>query len=70
MLWLIVIVVLLLLIVASTPRWPYSRGWGYSPSGVLAALLLIVVVLWLLGVIDITFDDNNNSVTVDVNEDR
>ncbi|MGQ9372041.1 DUF3309 family protein [Azospirillum sp. ST 5-10] len=24
------------------PWWPYSRGWGYGPSGVVLALL----VLW------------------------
>ena len=36
-----------------TPRrfaaWPYSREWGYYPSGGLSLLLLILIVLLLLG---------------------
>jgi hypothetical protein len=40
---------LLLLVVAllfSVPAWPYSRGWGYYPSGGLG-LVLVVVVLFM-----------------------
>ena len=29
--------------------WPYSRGWGYYPSGILAFVLVVVVVLLLAG---------------------
>ena len=36
---------------ASAPAWPYSRGWGYYPSGGLGTILLILLLLWLLGVI-------------------
>jgi hypothetical protein len=46
MLLLILLVVLLL---AATPAWPYSRSWGYRPSGLLGAILLVVIVLALLG---------------------
>jgi hypothetical protein len=46
LLWLLILVVLLL---AVLPSWPYSRGWGYYPSGALGVILLIVVVLALLG---------------------
>lgn len=53
MLWIVVIILLVLLIAASAPAYPYSRDWGYAPSGVLAAILLVLVVLWLLGVITI-----------------
>jgi hypothetical protein len=35
----------LLLAVASFPRWPYSRQWGYTPS---AGLLLIAMVVLLM----------------------
>jgi hypothetical protein len=47
---LIIIIVLLLLLFGSFPAYPYSRGWGYAPSGILGTILLIVVVLFLLHV--------------------
>jgi hypothetical protein len=47
----ILLVVLLVLLVGSLPRWPYSRKWGYGPSGVLALLLAIQVVLLVFNVI-------------------
>jgi hypothetical protein len=46
MLWLIILVVLVL---AVLPSWPYSRGWGYYPSGGLGLVLLIVLILFLMG---------------------
>jgi len=46
---LILIVVLLVLLIGATPRWPYSRSWGYAPSGVLGTILLIILILFLLG---------------------
>lgn len=46
--WLLVIILVLLLL-GAIPTWPYSREWGYYPSGVLGALLLVVLVLLLLG---------------------
>lgn len=48
---LIVIIILLVLVFGSFPAFPYSRGWGYAPSGTLGTILLIVVVLYLLKVI-------------------
>jgi hypothetical protein len=48
---LIIIIVLLLLFFGSFPAFPYSRNWGYYPSGGLGTILLIVVILWLLHVI-------------------
>ncbi|MGN6230162.1 MAG: DUF3309 family protein, partial [Trinickia sp.] len=29
--------------------WPYSRGWGYGPSGGLGLIVVIVVILVVLG---------------------
>jgi len=49
MLGLILIVILLLALVGSFPSWPYSRGWGYYPTGGLGLVLLVVVILLLLG---------------------
>jgi hypothetical protein len=46
---LILIIILLLLTVGSFPAWPYSRGWGYYPSGGLGLVVLILVLLLLMG---------------------
>ena len=46
---LILLIILLVLAVGSAPAWPYSRGWGYAPSGGLGTILLILLILWLLG---------------------
>jgi hypothetical protein len=45
----LVLVLLILLLIGALPAWPYSRGWGYYPSGISGVLLLIVVVLLLTG---------------------
>jgi hypothetical protein len=45
----IFIVVVLLLVLAVVPTWPYSRDWGYAPSGLLGTVLLVLLVLVLLG---------------------
>lgn len=46
---LILLIILLLLSVGTFPAWPYSRGWGYYPSGGLGLLLIIVLIILLLG---------------------
>lgn len=43
------LVVLLILAILGAPAWPYSRGWGYGPSGLLSLILVILLVLALLG---------------------
>ncbi len=43
------ILVLLVLTLAAIPAWPYSRDWGFYPSGALAAALLILLALVLTG---------------------
>jgi len=45
----VLLVILLLLSIGSFPAWPYSRGWGYYPSGGLGLLLIIVLIILLLG---------------------
>jgi hypothetical protein len=37
------------MLVGAAPAWPYSRNWGYFPSGGLGLVLLIVVILLLTG---------------------
>jgi hypothetical protein len=49
----LLILLLVILLLAVTPSWPYSRDWGYYPSGTLGTILLIVLVLMLLGAIHI-----------------
>ena len=49
MLMTILFVVLILALVGSFPSWPYSRGWGYYPSGGLGLVLLVLLVLYVAG---------------------
>lgn len=49
MLGTILIIVLLVMLLGSWPAWPYSRGWGYYPSGTLGLVVIIVIVLVLVG---------------------
>ena len=46
---LLLLILLIVMLIGATPAWPYSRGWGYYPSGVLGTILVIVLVLILLG---------------------
>jgi hypothetical protein len=45
----ILIIVLVLLLIGLVPTWPYSRDWGYYPSGFVGLLLIILIVLALTG---------------------
>jgi uncharacterized protein DUF3309 len=46
---LILMILLVVLLLGALPAWPYSRGWGYWPSGTLGLVVLIVVILLLTG---------------------
>ena len=48
---LILVIILALLLLGVVPRWPHSRSWGYGPSGGIAVVLVIVLIIWMLGVI-------------------
>jgi len=42
------LILLLIAALLSVPAWPYSRGWGYYPSGglgVIAVVLLIILFM-------------------------
>jgi hypothetical protein len=45
----ILLIILILLLVGAVPSWPYSRGWGYGPSGNMGVVHLIVIVMLLTG---------------------
>lgn len=44
----LLLIILILLLVGALPVYPYSRGWGYYPSGILTAVLVVILVLALL----------------------
>jgi len=45
----ILVVLLILLLIGALPTWPYSRSWGFYPSGGLGLIVLILLVLALTG---------------------
>ncbi|MEZ0238331.1 MAG: DUF3309 family protein [Methylophilaceae bacterium] len=45
----IVLIIVILLLIGAIPAWPYSRSWGYGPSGGLGLVLLVLLILLLLG---------------------
>jgi hypothetical protein len=45
----ILIVLLILVLIGAFPRWGYSSGWGYGPSGLVGVILIIVLILALTG---------------------
>ncbi|MBP0593175.1 DUF3309 domain-containing protein [Paraburkholderia sp. LEh10] len=45
----ILLIVLILLLIGALPSWPYSREWGYRPTGLVGVVLIVVIVLLLLG---------------------
>jgi uncharacterized protein DUF3309 len=49
MLGTIIVIILILLLIGAIPRWGYSRGWGYGPSGILGLIVIVVIILLLLG---------------------
>ncbi len=49
MLGTVLLVILILMLLGSLPTWPYSRGWGYYPSGGLGLVVIILLILVLLG---------------------
>ena len=49
MIWTLLLVLLIVLLAATLPVYPYSRGWGYYPTSVLAVLLIVFFVLVWVG---------------------
>ena len=46
---LILFIVLIALLLGAMPTWPYSRGWGYYPSGGIGLIVLILLILLVTG---------------------
>ena len=45
----ILLIVLILLLVGGLPVFPHSKSWGYGPSGIIGAVLVVLLILLLLG---------------------
>ena len=45
----LLIVLLVILLLGVMPAWPYSRSWGYFPSGLLGILLVILIFMMMFG---------------------
>jgi hypothetical protein len=47
----ILLIILVLLLLGAVPSWPYSRSWGYGPSGLIGLLLVVLLILLLFNVL-------------------
>jgi Protein of unknown function (DUF3309) len=47
----ILLIVLILALIGALPTWPYSREWGYGPSGFTGLIVVVLVVLVVMKVI-------------------
>jgi hypothetical protein len=45
----LLIIILILLLVGALPRWGYSSGWGFGPSGIVGILLVVLIIMLLTG---------------------
>jgi hypothetical protein len=45
----LLLILFVLMLVGVAPAWPYSRGWGYAPSGILGVLVVILLLALLTG---------------------
>ncbi len=37
----------IVLVVVALPAWPYSKSWGYRPTGILT-ILLVLFLIWAI----------------------
>jgi len=45
----LLLILLVIALFAAVPSWPYSRSWGYYPSGGIGIVLLIVLLMVFSG---------------------
>lgn len=43
----LLLLVVIALVLFAFPAWPYSKSWGYRPSGILM-VLLVVFLIWAI----------------------
>ena len=44
----LLVVVVVLLLIGALPVYPYSRNWGYYPSGTLAVVVAVLAIMLLI----------------------
>lgn len=44
----VLVVFLVLTLIGALPVYPYSRAWGYYPSGILTVVVVVVALMLLL----------------------
>ncbi|MCB4822981.1 DUF3309 domain-containing protein [Roseicella aerolata] len=45
----LLLIILIIVLLGVLPTWPYSRGWGYFPSGILGVIVVILIIMALMG---------------------
>lgn len=45
----LLLIILIVILVGALPTWPYSKGWGYYPTGGLGLVVIILLILVLMG---------------------
>lgn len=45
----LLLIILIIVLLGALPTWPYSRGWGYFPSGILGVIVVILVIMLVMG---------------------
>ena len=45
----ILLIILVIVLIGAVPSWPYSREWGYFPSGITGIIIVIVLIMLLTG---------------------
>ncbi len=44
----LLLIILVLALLGALPSWPYSRSWGYGPSGAVGVVLVLLLIVALL----------------------
>ena len=45
----LILLLVIAFVVLALPAWPYSKSWGYRPTGVLTVLLVIFLIWAIAG---------------------
>lgn len=45
----LLVILLVIILIAVLPTYPYSRRWGYYPSGGVGLIVVILLLLYLTG---------------------
>ena len=43
------LIVVVLALLGVLPSWPHSKSWGYTPSGIVGVVAVVVVVMLVAG---------------------